>query len=244
MSKETYVQLALKFKNTKCEKTFSKLYKKLLPGLKSYTYKIVKNWDYTDDIVAITMAKVFTKIDDFDTTYQITTWAYKIAKNEALQTIKKNSNIVSLNVFSDNGFELDNQSKIGSTDLFVADEDNLFKDEDYLENEKRINTDYEKLLENLLNLNVMYRQIMIDRYINKLSYKEIEEKNNRPYLIIYNEKKKLIEELISNGFDEKAMEEKLKLHRFISNKMLNQQTIKNRISKGKNILRDSILEIN
>ena len=90
----------------------------------------------------------------------------------------------------------------------------------------------------------MYRQIMIDRYINKLSYKEIEEKNNKPYLVIYNEKKKIIEELISNGLEEKAMEEKLKLHRFISNKMLNQQTIKNRISKGKNILRESLLEIN
>lgn len=241
MIKETYVQLALKFKKTKCKKTFKKLYEKLLPGLKSYVYKIVKNWDYVDDITAITMAKIYTKIDDFDTTYQITTWAYKIAKNEALQILKKDSKIISLNVFSENGYEVNDNQNIGLPDILSTDEFNIISDDDYIEKENLVQSQYENLINSILNLNVMYRQIMIDKYINKLSYKEIEEKNNKPYILICQEKRNLIKQLLLEGKDEDALEEKLKLKRFISNKMLNQQTIKNRIIKGKAILRNSLI---
>jgi RNA polymerase sigma factor (sigma-70 family) len=242
MVKETYVQLALKFKKTKCKKTFKKLYEKILPGLRSYVYKIVKNWDHTDDITAITMAKVYTKIDDFDTTYQITTWAYKIAKNEALQLIKKNSKVVSLNVFSDNGYEVDNNKNLGISDVLPTNDISILSDEDLIEQENSLQSQYENLINEILNLNVMYRQIMIDRYINKLSYKEIEEKNNRPYLEICKEKRAFIKELLETGKDEEALEEKMKLKRFISNKMINQQTIKNRIIKGKSILKKSLIK--
>ena len=86
---ETYASLAADFVSTRSEASYTKLYHKMRPALFGYVRKIVKDRDATEDIVAITMSKVYTKIEQYNPEWQITTWAYKIAFNECLIFIKK-----------------------------------------------------------------------------------------------------------------------------------------------------------
>ena len=79
-----YRELTENFLETKSEKDFTALYRKVKPGLKSYIYKIVKDNEATEDIVGNTLTKMWTKIDQYDPQYQITTWLYRIAFNECL----------------------------------------------------------------------------------------------------------------------------------------------------------------
>ena len=69
-----YRELTENFLETKSEKDFTALYRKVKPGLKSYINKIVKDSEATEDIVGNTLTKMWTKIDQYDPQYQITTW--------------------------------------------------------------------------------------------------------------------------------------------------------------------------
>ena len=53
-----YRELTENFLETKSEKDFTALYRKVKPGLKSYIYKIVKDSEATEDIVGNTLTKL------------------------------------------------------------------------------------------------------------------------------------------------------------------------------------------
>jgi len=103
-SKRTYKEIALEFKTTKSEAVYNELYQKMRPGLRNYVYGILKDWDITDDVVSNTLTKIYFKIDQYDPSYQITTWAYRIAYNECMGHIMNRNKKVSLNVFSEKIF--------------------------------------------------------------------------------------------------------------------------------------------
>lgn len=237
---ETYLQLALKFQRTKCDKTFTKLYQRLVPGLRNYTYNITEDWDAADDVVAITMSRVYTKIDDYDPTYQITTWAYKIARNEALQWIRRRDEVLPLSIFSDSGYDADESGNIGKAGSVL--ESNLGEkcEEDYIEEDKKLQSVYECAMEEIFNLKPAYRQIMIDRFIHRLSYKEIEEKTNHPFKLKCAEMRKNIKSLEEEGKATEAVKAKINLQRYIKNCMINMQTVKNRINRGKKMVVENL----
>ena len=60
---ETTKSLMLDFQATKTHKSFTKVYKKLAPSLKNYIRGIVKDHDVTEDLLANTFSKIYTKID-------------------------------------------------------------------------------------------------------------------------------------------------------------------------------------
>ena len=101
---ETIKTLMLEFQATKDHQSFTKLYKKLSPSLKNYIRNIVKDTDVAEDLLANTFTKIFTKVDQYDPTWQASTWAYTIAHREGLRWIKKERNPrVSLSIFNENG---------------------------------------------------------------------------------------------------------------------------------------------
>lgn len=172
-SKKTYKELALEFKNTRSEKAFSELYNKMRPGLWNYTYKIVKDADVADDITSTTLTTVYLKIDQYNPTYQITTWAYRISFNSCIGYIRANNKKISMNVFSDKGMEADNSGLLS----FQNNESDVpiynSVEEEHLEKEKKLTRQLNLTIEAIKSLPPMYKGYMEERFLNEKPYTDI-----------------------------------------------------------------------
>lgn len=174
----SYRSLTEDFINNKSEKAFTTLYYKIKPGLTNYVYKVVKDRDVAEDIAVNTLTKMWTKIEQYDPKYQITTWLYRIAFNEALGYINKRNRNSSLDALQEFGVEV-NQS--GSTYVSITDAlDELhgMTEQDYIDEDNYINDMYENALNAMNDLKDMYKDIVVDRLINNMKYDEIAEKHN------------------------------------------------------------------
>ena len=164
---KTYRQLASEFKNTRSEESFSQLYKKIKPGLTSYVNKILKDPELTQDVVSTTLTKIFLKIDQYNEDYQITTWAYKIAYNDAIGKIRDRQKRVSMNAFTDAGQDV----RRAAVPASIADDD-LTNDE-YLEEDDILQEKFDKTTEAIKSLPALYRPYMVERFLNNRSYNDI-----------------------------------------------------------------------
>jgi RNA polymerase sigma-70 factor (ECF subfamily) len=165
---KTYKELALKFKNTRTEKSYNELYKKMKPGLWNYVNRMVKDKDVTDDIVSTTLTKVYLKIDQYDENYQITTWAYRIAYNECIGWFRYKKDKLSLSIFTDSGYD-----PTTSGTFSIDEEDALKTENDFLDEERAIQSKISLIHSAIDNLPRMYNRYMSERFINKKSYKDI-----------------------------------------------------------------------
>lgn len=195
---KTYRQLASEFKNTRSEESFSQLYKKIKPGLTSYVNKILKDPELTQDVVSTTLTKIFLKIDQYNEDYQITTWAYKIAYNDAIGKIRDRQKRVSMNAFTDAGQDV----RRAAVPASIADDD-LTNDE-YLEEDNTLQEKFDKTTEAIKSLPALYRPYMVERFLNNRSYNDILD----------------------------MMQSK--------EKGINLQTVKNRIFRGRKLVKDSL----
>ena len=153
--KKTYKELAIEFKKTRKESVYNELYHKMRPGLKNYVFNIIKDPLITDDIVSHTLTTVYLKIDQYNTDYQITTWAYRIAYNECIGWIRFRNKSVSMNVFTDAGVEPPMESS------FTMKEGMIF-DQQVRMTHEAINA-----------LPPMYKRYMVERFLNHRSYQDI-----------------------------------------------------------------------
>ena len=170
--KKTYKELALEFKRTRSEQSFTQLYEKMRPGLRNYVYKIVKDWDVSDDIVSNTLTKVYFKIEQYNPDYQITTWAYRIAYNECIGWVRQRNKKVSLSVFADKGVEATASSRFSFQNP-LHDFETPMTENDHWDEEDEIN-ERDRLVKEAINaLPPMYKQYMIYRFLNHKSYNEI-----------------------------------------------------------------------
>lgn len=86
--------IALNFIKNKNNKTFTELINRLKPGLYNFAFNFVRDRDLADDIVSQTVITLWEKIDQYNQDYNFSTWAYAIAKNEALGILRnKNKNL-------------------------------------------------------------------------------------------------------------------------------------------------------
>jgi len=171
-SKKTYKELALEFQRTRSDKVFTELYEKMRPGMRSYVYKIVKDWDNTDDIVSNTLTKVYFKIDQYNPAYQITTWAYRIAYNECIGWIRQRNRKVSLSVFADKGVEATASSKFSFQNP-LHDYETPMTENDHWDEEHEIEERDRIVKEAIHALPPIYKRYMIERFLNHKSYNDI-----------------------------------------------------------------------
>jgi len=189
MASKSYRELTENFLSTRSEADFTALFYKLKPGLTTYINKIVKDREMAEDIAVNTLTKLWTKIDQYDPQYQITTWLYRIAFNDALGHINNRNKQSSLDALSDYGVEVSENGEFvsGSKGLNGAIEDYVMKTEqDFLEEDNELMEKYGRALTEIENLKGMYREIVIDRLINEMKYEEIAEKHDLPLQTIKN----------------------------------------------------------
>jgi len=167
--KKTYKELAIEFKKTRDEKVYNELYYKMRPGLKNYVFNIIKDPLITDDIVSHTLTTVYLKIDQYNSDYQITTWAYRIAYNECIGWIRFRNKSVSMNVFTDAGVEPPMESSFTMKEGM-----HLLKTEnDWLEEESIFDQQVKMTHEAINALPPMYKRYMVERFLNHRSYQDI-----------------------------------------------------------------------
>ena len=185
MSKTSYRELAENFIKTRSEKDYKVLYDKIKPGLETYVFNVVKDNEAKDDIVTNTLTKLWTKADQYDPQYQITTWLYRIAFNECLGWIRQRNKKRSIDALQDSGIEVSRYyARTSARDLLVEME---YKSEkDFLEEDNELMNRYEAALKGIENLKPMYKGILEDRLLNNMKYEDIAKKHNLPLQTIKN----------------------------------------------------------
>ena len=166
-------KLAEDFMETRSDKQFQPLFDRLRPGVLNHCFLIMKENELAQDAFINTMAKIWLKIDQYDKERgNFSTWCYNIARNESLLLLKSRKRY-----FSYNDSELDYLSSkneigdLGGVYLMEEDPNNFIFGE-----ENSVDEIYESVLDEIRDLPELYRDIMIDREINNMKYKDIAEK--------------------------------------------------------------------
>ena len=92
--------IALNFIEKKDNKTFSILINRLKPGIFSFAYRYVKDKDLANEIVSQVFETIWIKIDQYNPNWSFSTWAYAIAKNQALGMIRNNNKTLSFDKYT------------------------------------------------------------------------------------------------------------------------------------------------
>ena len=100
IKKEKNIQvLANNFIETKDERSFKSLYERVKPGVLNHCYGILKDPELAEDAFLNAMAKVWQKIDQYDSSRgNFSTWCYNIARNESLLLLKTRKKYVHLSL--------------------------------------------------------------------------------------------------------------------------------------------------
>jgi RNA polymerase sigma-70 factor (ECF subfamily) len=166
-------KLAEDFMETRSDREFQPLFDRLRPGVLNHCFLIVKENELAQDAFINTMAKIWLKIDQYDKERgNFSTWCYNIARNESLLLLKSRKRY-----FSHNEAELDFLSAknsigdLGGVYLMEEDPGNFIFGE-----ENTVDEIYESVLDEIRDLPDLYRDIMIDREIHNMKYKDIAEK--------------------------------------------------------------------
>lgn len=174
MAAKNIQELAESFMRSSSDKDFVELYKRIKPGLINHCKSILINQDAAEDAVSNTMAKIWTKIAQYDPQRgNFSTWVYNIARNESL-VIKKNEDrympiIQEIVRNTDEGEEM--VQKVSHY------KDNLHNC-DFMRSESSEMEDlYSNVLERMKDLPDIYKDILFDREILRMKYQEIADKH-------------------------------------------------------------------
>lgn len=172
--KEKNIQkLAIEFIECKSDKTFKPLFERLRPGILNHCFLIIKEHELAEDAFLNTMTKIWVKIDQYnDERGNFSTWCYNIARNESLLLMKSRRRFFS---------HVETDLEILSPKNSLGDLGGQYTMEDdpvltFFSGENKIEDVYESVLEEIKSLPELYRDIMIDREINHMKYKDIAEK--------------------------------------------------------------------
>lgn len=171
---KTYNEMTREYLTTKSDAAFTALYERIKPGLTSHINKVVKDWDIAEDLAVNTLTKMYTKIDQYNPEYQITTWLYKIGFNAALGYLNERNKTQSLTALKDFGIEVNNS---GSTNHDMDVEEDLSYD-DMMEEDNILQMKYDLTVEAIHNLKPMYKDLLVDRMLNGIKYKDLAVKHN------------------------------------------------------------------
>jgi len=170
---------------SRSEKDYKKLHDRLKPGLRSYIFNVVKDNEVANDIVTNTLTKLWTKVDQYNPKYQITTWLYRIAFNECLAWIRQRNNKRSIDALADYGISTEKYlSKTSAKDLLVEME--YKSEQDWIDENDHFMNQYESVLKSINNLKPTYKNILEDRLLNNMKYQDLADKYQLPLQTIKN----------------------------------------------------------
>lgn len=140
------------------QKAFTTLMQLYKDAIFFMVLKMVNNRDDAMDITVSTFGKAFENLDKYKSNFAFSTWLFKIATNNSIDFIRKQKfKTVSIDEFNDD------QERV-----WEFKSDNLNPEENSIKNQEK------KALKNVVeNLPEKYRNLVILRYFEELSYEEI-----------------------------------------------------------------------
>lgn len=141
------------------QKAFSYLVNRYLPLVYNYLYRMTQNHEVSEEMAQEAFVKAYQNLKSFDPARSFKPWILRIASNAAISQIRKQSRLVSLNALEEEGVwgEAEHQT---AEDLVT-------------QLERKLST--EAVLKAMGNLDDKYRQALLLRYQQELSYEEIAE---------------------------------------------------------------------
>ena len=168
---ESLQTTCLRFFNDRTEKNFKVMIARLRPGIISHLLRYEKDIETRDHLANTTFSKLWTEIDKYNLEKgHFSTWAYRIARNEALQHKR----------YTNRNFSYDEMFENGSKTLINADNSSALEDT-YLEvhDIDIVSTLYDKVLACIYTLdqikksNAIYKEALIMKIIEKKKYSHI-----------------------------------------------------------------------
>jgi len=174
MAAKNIQELAESFMRSSSEKDFIELYKRIKPGLLNHCKSILIEHEAAEDAVSNTMAKIWTKISQYDPQRgNFSTWVYNIARNESL-VIKKNEDkympIIQETIKNSEDSEESTPQKLSNINQEDITFDYISIDNDEMEDL------YDNVVEKMSDLPEIYKDILYDREILRMKYQEIADK--------------------------------------------------------------------
>jgi RNA polymerase sigma factor (sigma-70 family) len=175
MAVKNIQELAESFMRSSSEKDFVELYKRIKPGLLNHCKSILIEQEAAEDAVSNTMAKIWTKITQYDPTRgNFSTWVYNIARNESL-VIKKCEDryMPIIQEMVRNSEDSDDHVIQSSSNIIQGDTtcDYIAMDNDEMEDL------YDNVIGKMNDLPEIYKDILYDREILRMKYQEIADKH-------------------------------------------------------------------
>jgi RNA polymerase sigma-70 factor (ECF subfamily) len=153
-------EMALKFVNSRTEVDFTRLYYRMKPGISMYLREMIPSRDDREEVIATTFAKVWIKIDQYDSYYNFSTWVYRIARNEALLFFRAKRRTYSYDAMEEMGINM--ESKLEPTNPEYFDEELPASDQLH-----------DLVLDEIRSLPQMYKDVLTLREVEKKKYEEI-----------------------------------------------------------------------
>jgi RNA polymerase sigma-70 factor (ECF subfamily) len=176
MAAKNIQELAESFMRTSSEKDFVELYKRIKPGLLNHCKSILVEQEAAEDAVSNTMAKIWTKISQYDPIRgNFSTWVYNIARNESL-VIKKSEDRY-MPIINEIIRNSDDGDEGYTTTVNKFEEENSFEHSFASEDDNEMEGLYESVIVKMKNLPDIYKEILFDREILRMKYQEIADKH-------------------------------------------------------------------
>lgn len=157
------IKQAIQLAKQNNQKAFNFLLDLYWDDVYGFQLKRVLNENDAEDITIRTFSRAFDKINTFNDAYQFKTWLITISKNIHIDLLRKSKNSISQST-TDN-----NESVYKVLDETPSAEDKLITEQNLA-----------KLLKNIKKLKPHYQEVIMLRYFQELSYKEISKELNAP----------------------------------------------------------------
>lgn len=170
MIKKTYRQMTADYLKTRSPESFAVLYNRIKPGLTSHINKIVNDWEIAEDLAVQSLTKLWTKVELYDPSKaMITTWLYKIGFNAALGYKNERNKTSSLSAMQDFGMEINSHGNFDNAED-IEDDKTIT---DIMEEDNYLQLKYDMTVYAIKNLKPMYRDLLVDRMLNGIKYKDL-----------------------------------------------------------------------
>lgn len=147
------------------EEGFEELVRRYQRPIVGYIYRMLNDYDASLDVSQEVFIKVYKSLDKYSSQYKFSTWLYRIAHNATIDHIRRNSqNLQSLETESEDGaYQMQLESSLPTPE----------------QNQER--REWKSEIESVVKcLPSAYRELILLRHTQELSYDEIAEVTNLP----------------------------------------------------------------
>jgi len=154
------------------EDGFEELVRRYQRPIINYTYRMLNNYDASLDVTQEVFIKVYNSLARYSSDYKFSTWLYRIAHNAAIDYMRRNS-------VSQQSLEAENAD--GTYQLQIESPNPTPEQERATPEQERERSEWRTEIESVVRcLPAVYRELILLRHAQDLSYDEIAEITNLP----------------------------------------------------------------